>query len=1209
MSHGYVYVHSACSIVLQVADYAYTYFAGSFYHCSFCCNGFSYDPEGGMSMVSGSRFSFIPNQSDAIWSRWQRKQMARIFDNIEEKFTEGLRDIVNESGVKRVDFCVGYFNLRGWDLIKDSIDKLPGGDVYEQDPRGNDVRVFRVCRLLIGMHRPDEELIRALYSKKTTLTDSEYIQRSLRRIAEGFKRQLLLGVPTSKDEETLRHLSAQLKSGKVCVKLYLKYPLHAKLYVSHTDSRTHPHIALMGSSNLTYSGLMGNGELNADFLDSDHAKKFADWFDDRWNDRMCLDITARLIEIIDESWAGEKIIPPYYIYLKAAYHLSREARSGIKEFELSPEFRSELFDFQQSAVKIAAKYLNNDKRNGAMIGDVVGLGKTITACAIAKIFEDTFGATTLIICPANLQDMWHKYIAKYNLKAVVHSMAKRIDVENARYYRLIIVDESHNLRNSSGKRYQNIRALIEKQDCKVLLLTATPYNKDFSDLASQLSLFVDEDQDLGIRPENYIKEIGGEYQFAYKHGDIDIRTIRAFQQSRNTDDWNELMKLFLVRRTRSFIKTNYAKVDPTDGRRYLLFPNGTRSYFPDRLPKAIKFATTPGDQYSRLYSDEMIDKMKSLSLPRYGLLNYFDESKAADITSVERQIIDNLSKAGERMMGFAKSTFFKRIDSSGFSYLLTLCRHILRNAVYFYAIQNNLDLPIGDTNSIYDAFTDEDASPFGDDTDVKLAYEHDGQLYISTDWDEYLKRAEGYYSVLLAKNNCSWISPKYFKRTLKQKLKSDSQVLIDMINLCGAWIPRTDQKLNELYKLVTETHPGEKVLVFTQYADTANYLYSQLKSRGIDKVDVATGNCDNQTRIVERFSPVSNEAKNVPPENETQVLIATDVLSEGQNLQDSHIIVNFDLPWAIIRLIQRAGRVDRIGQKSAQIFCYSFFPADGVEKIINLRSRLNDRINENAQVVGSDEVFFEGNEQNLRDMFNEKSGILDDDDDNDVDLSSQAYQIWKNAVDANPRLKQIIPALSNVIYSTKATDRADDEGVITYARTYNDFDVLTWMDSTGQIISQSQKKILQALACAADTPAETPLANHHELVADALQNIQQENRSMGGILGNRFSTRSRIHNLLVDFLNNNQTDTLFFAETQRDSLKLAIDEIYRFPLLSATKYTLGQMLNSKKSADEIVEYVLEMRRTGNFCNIPKEDLEENRDPSIICSMGLKFNRS
>ena len=181
------------------------------------------------------------------------------------------------------------------------------------------------------------------------------------------------------------------------------------------------------------------------------------------------------------------------------------------------------------------------------------------------------------------------------------------------------------------------------------------------------------------------------------------------------------------------------------------------------------------------------------------------------------------------------------------------------------------------------------------------------------------------------------------------------------------------------------------------------------------------------------------------------------------------------MPWAIIRLIQRAGRVDRIGQKANEIYCYSFFPADGVEEIISLRERLNNRINANASIVGSDEIFFEGNEQNLRDMFNEKSGVLDEEDDSDVDLSSQAYQIWKNAIDADPSLANIIPALSNMIYSTKQTDDISKTGVITYARTFNDFDVLTWQNESGEIITQSQKRILQAMSCPRTTAAVQPL--------------------------------------------------------------------------------------------------------------------------------------
>ena len=1124
--------------------------------------------------------------------------MARIYDNIETKFTQGLQDIITNMGVKRVDFCVGYFNLRGWQLVVNQIDQIPGDYVYE----GNR-QEFRCCRLLIGMHQPDQELVRRLYSKEQP-TDAAYAQQCKLEIAREFKKQLLLGLPTKQDEWTLRRLSAQLKEDKVCVKLYVAEPLHAKLYLAHRpDDNFNPIQAIMGSSNLTYAGLTKHGELNAEFGDSDSAQKLSAWFDERWNDRFCIDITKELIDVIDNSWAGEEIIPPYYIYLKTAYHLSADARSGIKEFTLPPEFQNDLFDFQQTAVKIAARHLNSDKRGGAMIGDVVGLGKTITACAIAKIYEMTFASSTLIICPANLQDMWDKYRRRYDLKADIMSMAKPIDVDNARYYRLIIVDESHNLRNENGVRYRNIKSLIERQDSKVLLLTATPYNKDFSDLANQLKLFISEDDDLGIRPEEYIRSLGGDRAFLQKHSEVFIRSIKAFERSDKLDDWQELMKLFLVRRTRTFIKENYAKTDPENGLKYLEFRDGHKSYFPDRIPKAIKFDTKEGDQYSRLYSSDMIAMMEELRLPRYGLSQYEDNSKTADASTSDRQLLENLSRAGQRMMGFCKSTFFKRIDSSGFSFLLTLYRHILRNAVFIYAIENKLPLPIGDENQLPEEWI-EDADIndiFSHDDDEEDRKAGDGLIDIPTDMKVYMEKAKDYYNILSMKNNVSWINPAYFKRTLKQHLRQDCEKIIEMILLCDKWNPQIDQKLNCLEELLNNTHKDDKVLIFTQYSDTANYIYHQLRKRGFKQIDRATGGSKNPTAIVEHFSPVSNKA-DILAESETRILVATDVLSEGQNLQDAHVIVNYDLPWAIIRLIQRAGRVDRIDQSSEQIFCYSFFPAEGVEKIIRLRKRLNDRINENANIVGSDEKFFEGNETNLRDMYNEKSGSLDDDeDDSDVDLASQAYQIWKNATDANPKLKQIIPALSDVIYSTKRAASPIEDGVITYVKTYNDYDVLSWYNSKGEIISQSQKKILQAMACSADTKVEEPLDNHFDLVKSAVENIKQESTSVSGILGNRFSTRYRIIDLLEHYYK--QPPSLFFDNEKKQLLKLAIDDIYNYQLLESTKFILGRMLRTSTN-DDTVESVLEMHKNGTLCRID-EDRNKHKDPTIICSMGLK----
>lgn len=239
-------------------------------------------------------------------------------------------------------------------------------------------------------------------------------------------------------------------------------------------------------------------------------------------------------------------------------------------------------------------------------------------------------------------------------------------------------------------------------------------------------------------------------------------------------------------------------------------------------------------------------------------------------------------------------------------------------------------------------------------------------------------------------------------------------------------------------------------------------------------------------------------------------------------------------------------------------------------------------------------------------MFNERSGVLDDDDDAEVDLSSQAYQIWKSATDAKPELKQIIPNLQNMIYSTKTTHNRLDEGVITYARTANDFDILTWLTADGEFVTQNQKKILNALACSSQEPPVSPLDQHHALVEKAVEQIKTQSKTVtGGILGNRFSTRYRIISLLEHYYD--QPTTLFFSAENREQLKLAIDEIYNYPLLEGTKFMLGRMMrsSSKTASDDIVEYVLEMRKNGSLCRV-EEDLSTNKENTIICSMGLKY---
>ena len=236
---------------------------------------------------------------------------------------------------------------------------------------------------------------------------------------------------------------------------------------------------------------------------------------------------------------------------------------------------------------------------------------------------------------------------------------------------------------------------------KVILLSVTPYNKTYLNLSNQLRLFVDETEDLGIRPEQYIKKLGGETEFIRKH-QSGVRTLPAFEQSEYIDDWRELMRRYLVRRTRSFITENYAETDPETQRKFLSFPDSTRSYFPTRLPKTMQFEIddqNPNDTYAQLYSDSVVDVISNLKLARYGLANYIVDAPSEPLTEAEQQQLEDLSRGGQRLMGFCRTNLFKRLESSGQAFIQSVDRHILRNYIFLHAIENDEPLPIGSQNA------------------------------------------------------------------------------------------------------------------------------------------------------------------------------------------------------------------------------------------------------------------------------------------------------------------------------------------------------------------------------------------------------------------------------------------------------------------------------------------------------------------------------
>ena len=1124
--------------------------------------------------------------------------MPRIFDNIETKLLLNLREAIGVAN--KADFCVGYFNLRGWKAIDDLVETWSGEDEGR-------------CRLLVGMQRlPYEELKITLNTKpeEEFRLDNQTALRLKRKLAEEFREQLTIGMPNNQDEAGLQRLVKQLRSGKVRIKLFLRYPLHAKLYLCFRTDPNNPITAFLGSSNLTFSGLSGQGELNVDVLDHDATLKLAQWFEDRWCDRWCLDITADLIHVIEESWARTEPIRPYDIYIKMAFHLSQEARAGLSEFQIPPEFGSQLFDYQEAAVKIAAHHLN--KRRGALIGDVVGLGKTLMATALAKIFQDDYFTETLIICPKNLVNMWEDYVSEYRLIAKVLSVTKSDKVlPDLRRYRVVLIDESHNLRNRDGKRYREIKKYIEKNESRCILLSATPYNKTYTDLSNQLRLFVPEDRDIGIRPEKLINEID-ETEFVRRH-QCSVRSLAAFEKSEYADDWRELMRLYMVRRTRSFVQDNYAETDPKNGRRYLTFCDGTRSYFPMRVPRTLRFKiedANPLDQYARLYSDPVVEAINGMHLPRYGLGNYV-ESDPVKLPNVdEKEQLDNLSRAGKRLMGFCRTNLFKRLESSGEAFQQSVERHILRNFVFLHAIENDLPLPLGtqDAGLLDAANYDEDV----DDHRANAELFNDGgdenpgeseHLELTTEAQFKLK-AEEVYGIFAGKykKRFKWLRPDLFARRLSKDLQSDNLKLLTILNDFGPWNPSEDYKLQSLLELITKIHSEEKVLIFSQFADTVRYLDTELRSAGICSVVGVTGDTPDLTKLAWRFSPTSNNKRDkVNKIEEIRILIATDVLSEGQNLQDAAILVNYDLPWAIIRLIQRAGRIDRIGQKSEQIICYSFLPADGVERLIRLRTRVRQRLQENAEVVGTDETFFEDEDerQDLVDLYNEKSGILDGEAEREVDLASYAYQIWKTAIDADPSLQKSIPELPPVVFSTKGHSPTPGrpDGALVYLRTAYGNDALAWVDKAGNPVTQSQFEILRAAACEPSSPALKRQLEHHDLAAKGVEFITAEEKLVGGQLGRPSGARFRTYDRLkrhAEFVKG----SLF----ELPGLTKAVEEIYRYPLRQTATDTLNRQLRAGITDEKLAELVMTLREQGRLCIVRAEDY--SGEPQIICSLGL-----
>ena len=1087
--------------------------------------------------------------------------MTRIFDNIDADLGPHLIDTYAAS--ERMDAAVGYFNLRGWATFADAVDAKPVGD----EP---------VMRVLVGMTLadPDDQVLRALQSDLEGSEDDDGIDGEVARARRQaalvkFRTQLMRGIPNAGDQKSLQRLRQHLVDGRVRIKLFTRRPMHGKAYLCHRQDANLPIVGFVGSSNLTMSGLRHNYELNVDVLDFDAAKKLDAWFVARWDDKFSIDITDDLIKLIDESWAGEEPLTPHEVFLKVCWHLSRDVREGLIEYSLPPSMREKLLEYQVNAVQTLARRIYH--RGGTMLGDVVGLGKTLTAVATSLMLREEYGYSTLVLCPKNLVKMWQEHLDAYDVpgRVVSYTQAHR-DLPEMRAYQFVILDESHTMRSDKRRDYVHIKDYIENAGSKVLLLTATPYNIRFTDVANQLGLYIDDDDDLGLQPLSAMQK----NPRIAEQVDYKTNTLLAFRKSEEADDWKRLMSEHLVRRTRSFVRNNYGKTDPESGRDYLLYPDGSRFYFPERTPKPIDHSFGDDDPAAVMSSDDTLNTIDGLLLPRYNLAAYLNPK--AQKTAEETELVERLQRASGHLIGFIRTGLYKRLSSCGHSYVLSLQRHLARNDMWLHAIENGLDLPVGTVLDAMFNSAQEDAEEGDEDTEVV----GNGKA----DYEALKKRNP---------NNVTWVRPGLFKKDLAADIQHDSDEIRGLLKTYGQWSTDVDSKVGALVDLVTKTHPNEKVLVFTEYKDTAEYVAKALKDSGVDKVALVTGDTDDPTGVVRTFAPVSNRKPNDPEEQplgeevQHRILIATDVLSEGQNLQDAHIVVNYDLPWAIIRLIQRAGRVDRVGQKAEEILIYSFFH-ESVENVISLRQRIKDRLAANAEAFGSDEVFF-GTEDETKAIEDLYEGQLDDTEvDVEVDASSLAYEVWSRAEEETPDLARKVTELPDMVHATRASTAADDiSGIACYVRTENDNDGFGFAAENGDLRLLTGHEALRAFRSDVDTPGLPMREDHFDLTAALARGpLAKPTTIEGRLRGVRKRVWQRLNGNFVS-LNPDVGD--------------ALDALFRRPLTRDAERRLKSALATRANDDDLADLVALMHRDGRLV-IP--DTTGSDPIRIVCTMGV-----
>ena len=711
-------------------------------------------------------------------------------------------------------------------------------------------------------------------------------------------------------------------------------------------------------------------------MEAPFSKAFIDLFNQVWNDGSKLQVVTE--EVIDSISNAYKENSPEFLYFVTLYNIFNEFLEDINEDELPNEatgFKdsiiwNKLYNFQKDAALAIINKL--ERYNGCILADSVGLGKTFTALSVIKYYEQR-NQTVLVLCPKKLYENWNTYRQPYKNNPLErdrfsyrilyhtdlsrdHGTSNDLDLDRLNWgnFNLVVIDESHNFRNG-GKttvgededdikenRYLKLMNKVIRQGVrtKVLMLSATPVNNRFNDLKNQLQLAYEGESarfDALLPTERSIDDIFRNAQTAYNRW-----ANQENPEDRSTEnllkaldfDFFKLLDAVTIARSRKHIQQYY---DTTD--------IGT---FPKRL-KPISRRPHLTDLDNAINYNEISDELEQLNLAIYAPSAFILPSRASKYMDVNEEGGGHRLSLEDREKGIQRLMYMqllKRLESSVNSFRLTLTR-----------IKNVID----DTLESIENYKSGNRNESVDDYERPDYNEDDEDIYIGKKKNR----------ILLSDMDVeSW----------KAEIEADKKILDLLLMMLSSITPEHDSKLQQLVedlreKFANPINPGnKKVIIFTAFSDTAEYLYDYLsdkiKSRFNMNVALITGTVEARStlkmrekldfnKVLTLFSPRSKEAAAVYPHlnDYIDVLVATDCISEGQNLQDCDYLINYDIHWNPVRIIQRFGRIDRIGSQNSVIQLVNYWPDMTLDEYINLKGRVESRMKAtNLASTGDDNV-------------------------------------------------------------------------------------------------------------------------------------------------------------------------------------------------------------------------------------------------------------